>query len=205
MSERGVEPGEALPARAGASTEQSDSPADLGGPGPSWSGSGRLPHRPAAQARSPGVRAIRDRKRLQIGGAELELASFSRRAAGFVVDRLLLGGAVLVFTALLGLGATASTVEGQLFLVVLLPVGYNWPWNSIGWSPGKRVVGLRIVREEGGPPGPSRGFGRSVGAVVSDLLLGLGYLWALWDRNNQTWHDKLAGTYVVLARPREGS
>ena len=204
MSERGGEPGEALPAPAGASTERAGSSADLGGPGPSWSGSGRLSRGPTAQARSPGVPGIRARKRLQIGGAELELASFPRRAAGFVVDSLLLGAAVLLFTVLLGLSATAPTVEGQLF-VVLFRVGYNWPWNSIGWSPGKRVVGLRIVREEGGPPGPSRGFGRSVGAVVSDLLLGLGYLWALWDRNNQTWHDKLAGTYVVLARTSEGS
>jgi uncharacterized RDD family membrane protein YckC len=25
----------------------------------------------------------------------------------------------------------------------------------------------------------------------------LGFLWALWDKNNQTWHDKIAGTEVI--------
>lgn len=180
----------------------------LGAPGPSWSGS-RLPPAPAA-TRERGSESVAPTaiataaasRRLRIGDAELELASFARRAAGFAIDSLLLGGAVLAFMALLGLSATNPTADSQV-LVLLFRVGYNWPWNSIGWSPGKRLVGLRLVRGEGGPPGPLHGFGRSVGAVVSDLLLGLGYLWALWDRNNQTWHDKLAGTYVVRLRPPE--
>jgi uncharacterized RDD family membrane protein YckC len=27
--------------------------------------------------------------------------------------------------------------------------------------------------------------------------LGLGYFWAIWDKDNQAWHDKIAGTVVV--------
>jgi uncharacterized RDD family membrane protein YckC len=33
--------------------------------------------------------------------------------------------------------------------------------------------------------------------LVSGVALGLGYLWMLWDPNKQTWHDKVAKTYVV--------
>ena len=36
---------------------------------------------------------------------------------------------------------------------------------------------------------------------ISYLLFGLGFLWAYYDRNNQTLHDKLMGTYVVLDEP----
>lgn len=178
----------------------------LGAPGPRWSGSGLPPPAAATRQRAPGAGAVAAEQappRLRVGDAELEIASFRRRAAGWAVDSLLLGVAVTGFSALLGLSATSpSSAESQI-LVLLFRVGYNWPWNSIGWSPGKRAVGLRLVRGEGGPPGPLHGFGRSVGALVSDLLLGFGYLWALWDRNNQTWHDKLAGTYVVRLPPAE--
>lgn len=177
----------------------------LGAPGPSWSGS-RVPSPPAASAeqtpRGGSVARDEPRPQLRIGDAELEIASFRRRAAGWAVDSVLLGVAVIAFSAMLGLSATSPTAESQI-LVLLFRVGYNWPWNSIGWSPGKRAVGLRLVRGEGAPPGPLHGFGRSVGALVSDLLLGFGYVWALWDRNNQTWHDKLAGTYVVRLPPAE--
>jgi uncharacterized RDD family membrane protein YckC len=33
--------------------------------------------------------------------------------------------------------------------------------------------------------------------LLSILVLFLGYFWAAWDRKRQTWHDKIAGTYVV--------
>jgi uncharacterized RDD family membrane protein YckC len=29
------------------------------------------------------------------------------------------------------------------------------------------------------------------------LPLGLGFYWALVDKNNQAWHDKIAGTRVI--------
>ena len=38
---------------------------------------------------------------------------------------------------------------------------------------------------------------RAIGYHVSSIFCGLGYIWAIFDKNNQTWHDKLAGTYVV--------
>ena len=32
---------------------------------------------------------------------------------------------------------------------------------------------------------------------ISGQICYLGYLWMLWDGKNQTWHDKVAGTFVV--------
>ena len=37
------------------------------------------------------------------------------------------------------------------------------------------------------------------GYWVSGLIFGLGYLWALIDANNETWHDKIFETWVVVA------
>ena len=38
---------------------------------------------------------------------------------------------------------------------------------------------------------------RYLGYIPSGLLLGLGYVWMLWDDQNRCWHDKMAGTYVI--------
>jgi len=35
-----------------------------------------------------------------------------------------------------------------------------------------------------------------IGKWISTLFCYLGYLNALWDRDNQTWHDKIANCYV---------
>ncbi|MEC8486226.1 MAG: RDD family protein, partial [Actinomycetota bacterium] len=43
-----------------------------------------------------------------------------------------------------------------------------------------------------------RAFGRELfGNVISGQILYLGYLWMIWDKDRQTWHDKVAGTIVV--------
>ena len=175
----------------------------VGRPGPSWAGSGRAHEQPQAQSVAPpGADAERAQE-----AAGLPIASFWRRALGMAIDTAVLAFVLFVLGVTLGLSPTLAASEGEatlLYLVNLfLQLGYYWFWNSIGWSPGKRAVGLRIVMEEGGPPGVERGFARTVGSLVSGLAFLLGYLWALWDPRTQTWHDKMAGTYVVVASPRE--
>jgi hypothetical protein len=38
---------------------------------------------------------------------------------------------------------------------------------------------------------------RYVGYLVSGIVMSLGFIWILFDRKRQGWHDKLARTYVV--------
>ncbi len=68
-----------------------------------------------------------------------------------------------------------------------------------GRTPGKRLLGLRVVAENtGDAPGLGRMFVREIpGRFVSGLIFGLGYLWAILDKNAQAWHDKIARTLVV--------
>ncbi len=138
--------------------------------------------------------------------AGLELASFQWRAVGFVVDNIIVLILLYLFNAVAGL-SSSSLVAGDTVifsvLSILAQVAYWWVWNTIGWSPGKRVVGLRIVGEDGAAPGLDRGFRRTVISLLSGMALFAGYLWALWDSRNQTWHDKAGETFVVVASSRE--
>ena len=74
-----------------------------------------------------------------------------------------------------------------------------------GQSPGKWILGERVVVRRTGKPA---GFWRMVlresfGKTLSGIFFGLGYLWALWDRDSQAWHDKIAGTLVIHYRGAE--
>jgi len=53
-------------------------------------------------------------------------------------------------------------------------------------------------KRSGGLPGFGRMLLReTLGKIVSGLFLGLGYFWAVFDRDSQAWHDKIAGTVVL--------
>jgi uncharacterized RDD family membrane protein YckC len=67
-----------------------------------------------------------------------------------------------------------------------------------GQTLGMRLMGIRLISVRGGPPGPGRGLLRFVAFVPSVLPAGLGWLWALFDRERRALHDHLAGTYVIL-------
>ncbi len=57
---------------------------------------------------------------------------------------------------------------------------------------------MRIVRLDGTAPGLRCGIVRAACAVLSETPLWLGHVWAFWDPKYQTWHDRIAGTRLVL-------
>ncbi|HEU0318685.1 MAG TPA: RDD family protein, partial [Solirubrobacteraceae bacterium] len=67
-----------------------------------------------------------------------------------------------------------------------------------GQTLGKRALGIRVVSfDTGGPIGYPRAFLRYIGRIIDFLVLLIGFLWMLWDREKQCWHDKLASDVVV--------
>ena len=69
---------------------------------------------------------------------------------------------------------------------------------ACGQTPGKRIMSLQVVHESGEAVDWETTLIRFlIGYPVSLLPLGLGFYWALADRNNKAWHDKIAGTLVV--------
>ena len=71
----------------------------------------------------------------------------------------------------------------------------------IGASPGKLLLGLRvIVRKTGQRPGFFRALLRAAFSLFSAVLGGAGYFWPLLDRQYRVLHDVLSGTAVVRRR-----
>ena len=135
-------------------------------------------------------------------------APFGPRVLGAVLDLLAIG--VIWFFGFAGTAALAVSVytmvpEGSdlvlapLFqgFVATLPFWTLWMFNAQGWSPAGKFTHLRSVDHFGSPPGARLGLIRTLAMIPSLLPFGLGFWWAAWDREGQTWHDRIARTRVI--------
>jgi uncharacterized RDD family membrane protein YckC len=121
-------------------------------------------------------------------------AGFGVRFLAALVDGILLG----VFQGLLlAIGVSTAAAQG---LGTLVGLGYYvyLEGSPSGQTVGKRVLNIRVIDFQGGGPiGYGRALLRYVGRIISAIPCGLGYFWMLWDKEKQTWHDKIATTVVV--------
>jgi uncharacterized RDD family membrane protein YckC len=96
----------------------------------------------------------------------------------------------------------SAFIGGMPPLCLLIALAYftaMWTWK--GTTIGGIVVGLKVVRLDGGPMPWHVALVRSLAAAFSTFVLFLGFFWIAWDKEKQGWHDMIAGT-VVLRLPR---
>lgn len=134
------------------------------------------------------------------GGRITERASFWQRLVASIADGLLLGAVGFVISALLGdpgFYDRSGTGSGLNFILGIAYYVY-FHGSASGQTLGKKAMKIRVL---GFQDGTSIGYGRAalryLGTILSAIPCGLGYLWMLWDREKQTWHDKIASTIVV--------
>ena len=138
--------------------------------------------------------ATGDEHTLEERGLTSARSGFWRRFASALVDGILLGIVYSLLRAYVDEGAASG-------LNLLLGVAYyTYLEGSSGQTIGKRALGIRVVDINGGGSiGYGRAFIRYIGRIVSAIPLFLGYFWMIWDKEKQTWHDKIANTVVVPA------
>jgi len=72
--------------------------------------------------------------------------------------------------------------------------------KSNGQTIGKKMMKIRIVKEDGTPIGYGDAILRNIiGYIISGALCYLGFIWALFDARKQGFHDKIFKTLVVAA------
>jgi uncharacterized RDD family membrane protein YckC len=70
-------------------------------------------------------------------------------------------------------------------------------WKLKGTTIGGIVCGLEVVRADGRPMDWSTAIVRALSCFLSLIVIGLGFLWIVFDREHRGWHDRIAGTLVV--------
>jgi uncharacterized RDD family membrane protein YckC len=146
---------------------------------------------------------------------------FWRRLFAFLIDEVILYfvSLILFLIGLLALGLKEDMRGGVLsalgdpahgiglfaFLYIaasfLAGMIYFTGFHGIaGRTPGKMLLGLRVIQASGDPITPGIAFLRWVGYLISGPLFGLGFLWVAFDGRKQGWHDKIAATLVIRQR-----
>jgi uncharacterized RDD family membrane protein YckC len=128
-----------------------------------------------------------------------------RRLAGLMDAALLLfayGGFLALF-AVLG-GRFTISKFGAVVTAATLGLFYAQYFVLFtffgGATPGMMLRKLRVVSYDGAEPAPRQLLWRSFGYLVSAGTVMLGFVWALWDEDNLSWHDRISQTYLTLDR-----
>ena len=117
----------------------------------------------------------------------LPRAGFWIRMAALLID------VVLITFALSMIGHHGA--NGSL---LVLAVYGALMWKLRGTTVGGIICHLRVVRIDGQPVNWETAILRALGCFLSLVVAGLGFIWIAFDRERQAWHDKIAGTVVVV-------
>lgn len=132
------------------------------------------------------------------------VAPIEERRAAAVVDAACLAFAYGGFLALFGsLGGhfTFSKLSAAVcfFTFAFVYVQYFALFTIFGGTtPGMMVRGLQVASFSGENPTAKQYLQRALGYMLSAGTLFLGFLWAIWDEDDLTWHDRLSRTYLTL-------
>lgn len=140
----------------------------------------------------------------------LPLATFGARAGALIIDGVLLLALVLTVRlplAMLSLPPGAGPVrvvfdlERLWDLLALITYFSLFTWLTGGQTPGKRLLGIRVVSLTHERLTLWQCIERALGYVASTLELGFGFLQYYLHPNRQTVHDRIAETIVVRTGP----
>lgn len=95
-------------------------------------------------------------------------------------------------------GGFIQTVNLAAMTFISIPyyVGFHW---RFGWTPGKRLFGIRVIRElDDGSLSLGRSSARYFSQILSAIPFGAGYLMAAMNPKKKALHDAIAGTISII-------
>lgn len=127
-------------------------------------------------------------------------ATFTRRLLASFIDSFIFLGISLVL-GMLSVSRTPAPKGLATFIYIAYSVLFIW---QKGATPGKMAMGVKVVSKNGKPVSFIQALLReTIGKWISMIPFELGYLWAIWDPEKLTWHDKIMGTKVLTDRQKD--
>jgi uncharacterized RDD family membrane protein YckC len=143
-----------------------------------------------------------------------QLAGIGTRFLAKLIDGFVLGAVFVVLIILYtNRNGDAQILADELgpdtdavTMANLLRVGIEIAYATIlvgyqGATLGKLAMGIEVVTEDGTRPGYGTALVRGLVSLLSGAILLLGYIWAFFNPQKQSWHDLAARTYVVTRKP----
>lgn len=118
---------------------------------------------------------------------------------GLVVFSILLIGFLLPQSVFSGFGLQLTGKMLWLHVFLLLMVYFLWCWLNGGQTLPMKTWKLRLISADGNRLRPLQALFRYLLAWPSIGIFGLGIFWALFDKDKQYLHDRIAGTRIIPA------
>jgi len=131
--------------------------------------------------------------------------SFLRRLGAIIYDTILLGSVFFFATFCLipflgGQAIESNNLAYKIYLLILAYLYFVWQWNFGGKTLGMRSWHIKIVNESGIKPNLRQATKRYLASILSIILLGTGFLWAIFDHKRNTLHDYLSKTKLIVEK-----
>lgn len=131
--------------------------------------------------------------------------SLLRRLAAILYDCLLLTAVLFVATAVLmpfigGNAVESGNLAYNAFLFLISLLYFAWHWVKGGQTLGMRSWHIFVINESMQNPNWKQATLRFFSAFLSLLLLGLGFVWSLFDKNKLALHDRLSKTKLIVSK-----
>jgi len=133
--------------------------------------------------------------RLLAYGIDIAIITIMLVVLGWLIDTV-----TRIFpTVLFNPEGAVGIVLASVVIVITAGIYFIFFWTLLGQSPGKMLLGVKIVSLDGTRLTFWQALRRYIGYYLSALALYAGYWWVLIDNRRQAWHDKLASTVVIYA------
>ncbi len=136
--------------------------------------------------------------------SQQQFSSFSKRFFAFLIDRFVLWFALIFIANKMHgydfeLWNFSYLFSKDTFLIEVLILLYFVLCETSSWQAtlGKKVMGIRIVSTQFQKIEMKEAIIRYLSKYLSMAILMLGFIWIIFDDKKQSWHDKIADTYVI--------
>jgi len=144
---------------------------------------------------------------------DLNQAGLGSRSVAAILDfGIQIVALIIVFTVTGAIGSGDTAIEAALAIVELVVVLAGYPilleWLTRGRTVGKMAMGLRVVRDDGGPIGFRQAFVRGMvgfliekpGILLAGLGIAIGMITMGSSASSKRLGDMMAGTFVLNER-----
>lgn len=153
-----------------------------------------------------------------------KFAGFWRRFVAYMIDGFIISVVFFILMIVAAVAYFAGAMSGDggaimakiadpaqmasftlwmwVFSILMNMAYFTYFHGSTGRTPGKMLMGLQVISVDGTPITFGIAFLRSVGYLVSSVVFCLGFIWIAFDKKKQGWHDKIAGTVVIIREPQ---
>jgi len=149
----------------------------------------------ATVSSAPGVAGNPADGPMQVSSSALPRATFFIRLAALLLDLILIAMIVTLLSNLLPRFLQFNNGPGSVLLAIAIYGAIMW--KTKGTTIGGIVCGLKVVRLDNREIDWATAWVRALGCFLSLVVAGLGFIWIAIDDEQQSWHDKIAGTVVV--------